>query len=77
MCENWELLQQSLSEASEATMAQSLQKVTKEKNSVRLSSKRDSGLWNVYVLCSEGKKKKEKWKQPALFRRLKFKKKNI
>lgn len=42
MNENWELLQQSLSEASEATVAQSHKKMTREKNSVRLSSDRGS-----------------------------------
>lgn len=35
--ENWELLQQSLSDT---TMAQSHEKMTREKNSVRLGSKR-------------------------------------
>lgn len=59
MCEIWELLLQSLSEASEATMAQSLQKTTKKKNSVRLSSKRDNVEFGMFMYCVQRKKKKK------------------
>lgn len=57
MCENWELLQQHFSDASEATMAQSLQKMTKEKISVRLSSKRDSVEFRMFMYHVQRKKK--------------------
>lgn len=77
MCENWELLQQHFSDASEATMAQSLRKMTKEKISVRLSSKRNSVEFRMFMYHVQRKKKRGKWKQPALIRRLKFKNKHI
>ena len=56
MNENWELLQQSLSEASEAAVAQSHKK--REKNSVRLSSKRGSVKFRM-LMYHVGRKKGE------------------
>lgn len=41
MNENWEFLQQSLSEASEATVTQSRKRMTAEENSIGLSSERN------------------------------------
>lgn len=54
--EDWELLQKSLSEASEATTAQSHKKMFREYMSVRLSSERGSVKFRVLIAPCWGKK---------------------